>query len=97
MRASKTMETPNRLELFPVHESPMSDRILDVFPMCPPGDRSTVSVTLSMLIGHTFLMWRKKAMSTETSTRSSSEAGEKGEWKVIHRHGDVLTPVDVKW
>lgn len=22
---------------------------------------------------------------------------EDGEWKVIHRHGDVLTPVDVKW
>jgi ketosteroid isomerase-like protein len=22
---------------------------------------------------------------------------ESGEWKVIHRHGDVLTPVEVKW
>jgi ketosteroid isomerase-like protein len=22
---------------------------------------------------------------------------EDGEWKVIHRHGDVLTPVEVKW
>ena len=22
---------------------------------------------------------------------------EDGEWKVIHRHGDILTPVDVKW
>ncbi len=22
---------------------------------------------------------------------------ENGEWKVIHRHGDVLTPVEVKW
>lgn len=22
---------------------------------------------------------------------------ENGEWRVIHRHGDVLTPVEVKW
>ena len=22
---------------------------------------------------------------------------EEGEWKIIHRHGDVLTPVEVKW
>jgi ketosteroid isomerase-like protein len=22
---------------------------------------------------------------------------EEGKWKVIHRHGDVLTPVEVKW
>lgn len=22
---------------------------------------------------------------------------ENGEWKVVHRHGDVLTPVEVKW
>ena len=22
---------------------------------------------------------------------------EGGEWKIVHRHGDVLTPVEVKW
>ena len=22
---------------------------------------------------------------------------EEGEWRIIHRHGDVLTPVEVKW
>ena len=22
---------------------------------------------------------------------------EEGEWKIIHRHGDVLTPVEVTW
>jgi ketosteroid isomerase-like protein len=22
---------------------------------------------------------------------------EGGEWKIVHRHGEVLTPVEVKW